>query len=329
MQPLPTIPILFNQVRIHASKDDLDVIEQIAAVEASLKNLGYLPHRLMIQPTSDHWIDSLHHLQPPFIFNLVESEFGKGQEYHLIPSVLESHLFKYTGNSAEVLRITTNKVLTKEKLIAIGVPTPPWMTTQDYVHWSPHPLYIVKPIYEDASIGIHQDSIVGGESCISLRECIEKRNASTNMEFFAEKYISGREIGISMLGDSGNPVVLPAGEIRFLGYRDQGKFELLDYNAKWDEGSYEFQHSISAFEFDHKDQGLLHQLAELSIRCWKAFGLKGYARLDYRIDENGNPWLLEINANPCISPRESGFIAAAEQAGFSYTEVIRRIIAEA
>ena len=72
---------------------------------------------------------------------------------------------------------------------------------------------------------------------------------------------------------------------------------------------------------------LLEELKALSYLCWRAFELRGYARVDFRVDENNKPYVLEVNANPCISP-DAGFIAAAEHAGMSYREVIKRIISD-
>ena len=72
---------------------------------------------------------------------------------------------------------------------------------------------------------------------------------------------------------------------------------------------------------------LYKELIRLSRECWECFGLKGFARVDFRVDKNDNPYVIEINGNPCISP-DSGFIAAAHNAGLSNKDVIRRIIEE-
>jgi D-alanine-D-alanine ligase len=64
---------------------------------------------------------------------------------------------------------------------------------------------------------------------------------------------------------------------------------------------------------------------DIARRCWPLFGLRGYARVDFRVDESNQPWVLEINANPCLSP-DAGFVAAASQAGLSYRQVVERIV---
>ena len=84
---------------------------------------------------------------------------------------------------------------------------------------------------------------------------------------------------------------------------------------------------IRIFDTDKEDKPLIKKLSKISLDCWYLFRLHGYARVDFRVDSAGHLWVLEINANPCISP-DSGFIAAANQAGLNYTEVIRRILSD-
>jgi D-alanine-D-alanine ligase len=78
--------------------------------------------------------------------------------------------------------------------------------------------------------------------------------------------------------------------------------------------------------FPPADGPLLARLADLALQCWRIFELRGYARVDFRVDETGQPWVLEVNANPCLAP-DSGFVATAEQAGCNFTQVVQRIIA--
>jgi D-alanine-D-alanine ligase len=103
---------------------------------------------------------------------------------------------------------------------------------------------------------------------------------------------------------------------------------VVGYRAKWEEGSLEFDHTPRRFDFPPADQPLLDRLASLALRCWQVFGLRGYARVDFRIDEAGEPWILEINANPCLSP-DAGFYAALQRGSLSFEEGIARILEDA
>jgi ribosomal protein S18 acetylase RimI-like enzyme len=121
--------------------------------------------------------------------------------------------------------------------------------------------------------------------------------------------------------------VLPPAEILFEGYPPQ-TLRIVGYRAKWDESSYEFQHTPRRFDFPPEDAALLSRLQGLACQCWQAFGLNGYARVDFRVDAGGQPWILEINANPCLSP-DAGFAAALQAAGVTYPTAIDRILADA
>jgi D-alanine-D-alanine ligase len=157
-----------------------------------------------------------------------------------------------------------------------------------------------------------------------LRDEIRKRLEEIGAEGFAERYIDGREFNISILAGNDGPEVLPPAEIEFVGY-SADKPRIVGYKAKWDEKTVEYRNTPRRFGFGMPDRPLLRALKGNALRCWDLFQLRGYARVDYRVDRNGTPWILEINSNPCLSP-DSGFTAATGEAGLRYEEVIRRII---
>jgi len=139
---------------------------------------------------------------------------------------------------------------------------------------------------------------------------------------FAEGYVEGREFNLSLLAGE----VLPPAEIRFEGF-PAGQPKMVDYRAKWDEESAEYRHTVRSFAFSPADAPLLEELAAIARRCWQAFGLRGYARVDFRVDPRGHPWVLEVNTNPCISP-DGGFVAAASRAGLDLPALVGRILAD-
>jgi D-alanine-D-alanine ligase len=145
-------------------------------------------------------------------------------------------------------------------------------------------------------------------------------------ECFAEAYIEGREFNLSLLASKAGPQVLPPAEIRFEDY-PEGKTRIVGYRAKWHEGSFEYLHTVRSFEFPPQDSELILRLTDLATRCWCLFDLRGYARVDFRVDREGRPWVLEVNVNPCLSP-DAGFYAAAAQTGLSFTQVVERIIGD-
>jgi D-alanine-D-alanine ligase len=153
---------------------------------------------------------------------------------------------------------------------------------------------------------------------------MERRKEALGGSCFAEVYVPGREFNVSVLEGPGGPEILPPAEMLFEGY-PAGKPKVVGYRAKWEESSFEFRHTGRSFAFDPVDGPLLHELSELALRCFRVFGLRGYARVDFRVDETGRPLILEVNANPCLSP-DSGFTAAAMQAGLDHAQVIQATV---
>ncbi|HOH88874.1 MAG: ATP-grasp domain-containing protein [Clostridia bacterium] len=322
------IPVLYNEVSEKASKAEIDVIYQVDAVAAALEKLGFTVSRHEFPGNMTETVETLKEMKPLLVFNLVEAVLGQDRLSYLAPSMLEALSIKYTGCPAEAVLLTTNKVVTKKLLRSCGVPTPPWITVHDGGVIAQGEKYIIKAVYEDGSVDLHQDSVVAMENTSQIRELLESMNKKAGKEFFAEKYIEGREINISMLGEKGRPTVLPPSEVKFIGYKEKNMEEILDYRSKWEEDSFEYKNTFSSTSFDSKDYELLKALGEISIECWREFNLKGYARVDFRVDREGRPWVLEINSNPCITPGGSGFINSALQGGLDFKAVIERIISE-
>jgi D-alanine-D-alanine ligase len=169
--------------------------------------------------------------------------------------------------------------------------------------------------------------VVDAHDLSSLRERLSSRQQNIGRPCFAERYVEGRELNVSLLAGPRGPNVLPPAEILFCGF-PANTARLVDYRAKWDPDSLEYQNTPRRFRFPAADQPLLEELVRLTRSCWYLFGLRGYARVDFRVDPRGKPWILEVNANPCLSP-DAGFAAALGEAGLSFQEGIERILADA
>ena len=107
-----------------------------------------------------------------------------------------------------------------------------------------------------------------------------------------------------------------------------GKPKLLDYRAKWVENSFEYDHTERSLDIAPEDRMLTGQLCAIARACWDLFGLRGYARVDFRVDSSGQPFVLEMNANPCLSP-DAGFAAALERATIPFADAISDILQDA
>ena len=142
--------------------------------------------------------------------------------------------------------------------------------------------------------------------------------------WFIEDFIDGREFNISVLAGKDGPEVLPPAEIVFVDY-DENKPRIVDFKAKWETESFEYINTVREFPGEKLNSKLGRNLKEAALECWNLFGLKGYARVDVRTDSNDDVYVIEVNANPCISP-DSGFVAATKQAGYPFINVLQRII---
>lgn len=141
--------------------------------------------------------------------------------------------------------------------------------------------------------------------------------------FFAERYIDGREFNISVIEVKGEPVLLPLAEIVFEGY--DGKRKIVCEKAKWDENSEEASGTVRTFGTVSKGSRLEEKIEKITLKCWDKFNLSGYARVDIRVDALGEPYVLEVNANPTLA-KDAGFFAACTEAGYSHNQMIELII---
>jgi D-alanine-D-alanine ligase len=307
------------------------VLVEAAVVCRALRALGYAPVKLPLTLNLRRAAAALRRLSPRFVFSLVESVEGLDRLAHLAPALLDCMDLAYTGARTEALFITSNKLLTKEKLRLASIPTPEWAPVEDSGVLEPcfPPPYIVKSVWEHASIGLTGASVAHDGQSLA-EELRRRRSGGMGRSLYVEAFIEGREFNLSVLqggpgGDPDEPQVLPPAEIEFVAY-PEGKPKIVDYAAKWDEHSAEYRDTPRRFDFPDRDAALLEGLRRNALACWRLFGLSGYARVDFRVDSTGQPWVLEINANPCLSP-DAGFLAAAGRAGLDVTAVIRRIVA--
>lgn len=321
--------ILHDAVSAQARPDESDVLQQAAHVEASLGELGHQCSRLALTLDLAGARDAILARKPDLVFNLVESVDRQGRLIHLAPALLDTLGMPYTGAPTDAVYSTSGKLVTKRLLGAAGLPTPDWRSLSQLDAGGPVPQgkWIIKSVWEHASVGLDEDSVVESDSALHLASLLRKRLAALGGEGFVERFIPGREFNLGVIASPNGPRALAPAEIVFEGY-DDDKPCVVGYRAKWDEDSYEYSHTPRRFEFPDSDAPLLARLSRLSLECWRQFQVRGYARVDFRVDNSGQPWILEINVNPCLSP-DAGFAAALERSGISPTQAVEWIVADA
>lgn len=322
------VAILYNQPSADAAADDVDVLVQRDAVAAALKRLGHSVSDVPCTLDLDSAHQQLAAARPDVVFNLVESLGGSDRMMPLSTVLLDGLHLPHTGCHTSAILATADKLRAKSVMIQSDLPTPAWFAEPPAgpSHASPFipGQYIIKAIGEHASVGLNDSSVVSVAEPDELIPLIHDRSRRVGRACFAEQYIDGREFNLSLLHCDDGPQVLPPAEIDFSRF-PADKPRIVGYAAKWDAASTECQHTPRRFDFPDSDSSQIAALVDLTRRCWQVFGLRGYARVDFRLDHAGQPWILEVNTNPCLSP-DAGFAAALDRAGVSFDVAIERIL---
>jgi len=321
------VAILHDRIDDGAREDEADALVQADAIGQTLRRQGHRVERLAVDLDLCRATRELAGVKPDLVFNLVESINGLGRLIHLAPALLDTLHVPYTGSRTDAIYMTSHKLLAKRLLTDAGLLTPAWYPAIPGLPPPSPGRYIVKSVWEDASLGLDDGSVVHAATEDDLRREIDARADRLGGAAFAEAFVEGREFNLSLLAGPGGPRVLPPAEIQFVDYPPD-KPRIVGYAAKWDAGSMEYNQTPRHFDFLPADEPLLTELSRLAVTCWNCFDLRGYARVDFRVDAGGHPWIIEANANPCLSP-DAGFMAAAAQAGMSFDDVIAAIVADA
>ena len=305
--------------------------EQATDVEKTCTELGYEVERVYFNTFSSSdlreqisFFNLLNKAKPDLVFNFIE---GQPQEY-LVTSILEYMNLKYTGASRVNLNSFNDKVLTKRLLTNTTIPVSQWLNSSHVFPFSYCGKYIIKPAREHNSIGLSNNSIVNCSCKEELISYLQKMESTLGKECFAEKFLDGEEYTVALLnGVAGNPIVFD-----YSLKDNNNKINFMDYNAKWENKVTAEEKTtddiIYGYDFrllNKSEKTTKDKLVELSERTWRYLNLKGYARLDYRADSDGNIYLLEVNVNPCIT-KTSAFACAFKAIGLSYSDMIDQIV---
>jgi len=313
------IVILHNQLH-NNTPDEIDVLAQRDLVMAACQNLGFTAETMSVGDDLKSDLEKVKSSNLDVVFNIVESTWGKGELIYFAPATLNAYKIPYTGVPLDALFITTNKVLAKKMMRYEQLPTADFFSIDEINNLDPRKTYIVKPIWEEASVGINADSVFTATDLIAKNKIAKLPKA----QYFIEEFITGREFNVSILAGKNGPEVLYPAEMIFSAYYND-KPKVVGYKAKWDESSEEYNQTNRAFGTLENNLPLKNKLMDVCRKSWETFNLHGYVRIDFRVDDKDNVYILEINGNPCISP-DSGFVAAIEHAGYTHEMMIQRIL---
>lgn len=261
---------------------------------------------------------------PQLVFNLCESLCGDVRNEPLLPTMLDMLGIPYTGTGPLALGMCLHKDRTKDVLHTRRVPTPAHRVIHSERDLD-DPLdleypFFLKLVHEDASIGIEAANVVNDAE--QLRARARAMLAKYKQPVLAERYIAGREVNVTVWGDPDELGILPLHEISFADMPDD-RPHIVSYAAKWDEDHVDYE-GTKPVPMKNLTDELERAITEVATAAFTAMGLRDFARVDLRIDGDGQPWVIDVNPNCDLSP-DAGVARAARFAGVEYPQLIGRI----
>ena len=302
------------------SKEYDAVVPQVAR---ALRKSGHRVSILGVYGDVKRLISGLWRRRPDLVFNLMEM-FGENVFGDIpVAGVLDLLGLKYTGSGPGELYLSQDKGLTKKLLAFEDILYPRFLVFSRQQAFETGgnlrmPLF-VKPLRSDASLGIGGKSLV--HDAVQLMERVAFIRKELNDSALAEEYIEGREFFVGVMGNA-QPKPLPPVEVDFTGF-PEGAPKVLDSKAKWDERSKEYKGTKSVLA--NLPDELRARLQKVAVDAYRALRVRDYGRVDLRLTDTGEIYVLEVNAS-CYLEKSSEFAMAAEAAGIKYPELIERIV---
>jgi D-alanine-D-alanine ligase len=328
------IAVVFDTV--NSGWEDADFKEEVAdevpeaeyEVAEALMAKGHEVYLIGFHDNLRHLLEQLEDFEPELVFNCTESFMGKARYDYGVTALLEMKGYRYTGSPPEALLLARDKATSKKVLAYHSVKVPRFevhanngdaIAPPDDIDF---PL-IVKPMHEDASVGISQSSVV--TDAANLEERVSFIHRTLSQPAIVEEFVAGRELYVGLIGNR-SPQVLPYVEMTF-DKVDDPSMRIATYSAKWDldyRGRWGIK-NVFARRIGEKTRDEIDRACHVAF---SALGLRDYARFDFRLTKDQEIYLLEVNPNPYIAFGED-MANSAERIGLEYYEFIEHIVQEA
>jgi D-alanine-D-alanine ligase len=308
----------YTEQQIDDWRTEYDVITTLRTVGHEVRCLGVLDSLTELRAAITDW-------KPDIVFNLLEEFNGIVTYDQHVVAFLELMQQPYTGCNPRGLLLSRDKPLCKQLLAYHRIPTAQFAVLRKGIKFRVpprlrYPLF-VKSATEDASLGIAQASVVQDPQ--QLQDRVAFIHDQIGTDALVEEYIDGREVYVGVLGNE-RLTRLPVWELSF-GSLGDTQASIATRKVKWDR-KYQQHHGIVRQAAVDLDPAVVAALDRLSRRLYKSLGLSGYARMDFRVRPDGQVFVLEANANPCLAQAED-FAQSALSAGIGYQELLARIVA--
>ncbi len=291
--------------------------ETIAAISSGMTQLGHEVVHIGDLPSLLHFLTAGERVE--MVFNMSEGRFGRARESQ-IPGVLEAYRIPYTFSDPHTLAICLDKGLTKDILQKAGIPTPAYQVLHPNQPINLSGVrdaapYFLKPLYEGTSKGIDAGAIVQSQAEVQERANWLWQNY--HQPVLLEKYLSGREFTVGIVG---------TGEQA----RAIGTLEISLKQKRKVYGFYEKEACEELVSYDpFTEQPLLDELHQIALKTWRTLECRDGGRVDFKLDENGKPFVLEANTLPGMHPTHSDLPMIATNAGMSFEDLLDEILQSA
>jgi len=304
-------PFIYRRDKV--SEDSVAKVAEVVC--ETLVQSGLEATLVPLQRSMFTFLRRLKELNIEVVVNLCEGFFGKPQWEANVAAVMEIMQIPFTGNGSRTLALCQDKHQAKAVLSSFNLPVAPsqLLTSAEEMVDLRFPV-IVKPNSEDASLGVHPESVVYDHEALAVQ--VKRIIETYSQPAIVEEFIDGREFNVAVL-DIGEPKALPVSEIDF-SRMPEGFPRICSYEAKWypDHILYQVTPPICPAPVDEE---LRTRLQTLAVTAFKVMGCRDYARVDFRMNQEGEIFILEVNPNPDIS-LDAGYARALKAAGINYAE---------
>jgi len=297
------------------------ILSTVADVTGALKEAGYRVETAALGRDPRRFLAVARRFRPKVVFNLCEGVAGAADLEKNAAALFELVRLRCTGNGCLALAVCLEKAMTKRLLRAARIDTPEFLAVPPGQEPEGHPGLpaIVKPALADGSVGITARSVVKTQA--ALRRRVQHVHRRFRQPALVERYVAGREFQVAMVGNQ-QPEVLAVAELSYRGL-PRSLPRICSFSAKWNPASPYYRHTNPLLPAPVPET-LRHRLVTAATRVWHVLGLRGYARVDFRVRRH-RPFVVDVNPN-CDISADAGLARAARHAGMTYAQLCDRIV---